>query len=94
MFILTLTYIARFEEIDEELDAHMAWVKKGYADGHFIASGRTVPHTAGMILARGERTAIEAFCAADPFAVYGVVEYEIAEVAFTTVAPGAEILKS
>jgi uncharacterized protein YciI len=94
MFVLTLTYIAPFEEIDEQLDAHMAWVKQGYDDGHLIASGRTVPRTAGVILARGERMAMEAFCATDPFAMYGIVEYEITEVAFTTVAPGAEILKS
>ena len=94
MFILSLTYIAPFDEIDEQIEAHMEWVKKGYDDGHFIASGRRVPRTGGVILAKGERAAMEAFCATDPFVMYGVAQYDIAEVAFSTVVPGAEILKS
>lgn len=94
MLILSLTYIAPLDKADERMDAHMAWVKQGYDDGHFIASGRKVPRTGGVILAKGERAAMEAFCAADPFAVHGIATYDIMEAAFTTVAPGAEILKA
>ena len=94
MLILSLTYIAALEKVDEQVDAHMAWVKNGYDAGHFIASGRKLPRTGGVILAKGDRAAMEAFCAADPFVLHGVAEYDITEVAFTTVAPGAEILKS
>ena len=94
MLILSLTYKVPLEKADEHMDAHMAWVKKGYDDGHFLASGRKVPRTGGVILARGERPDMERFCAADPFVVHGIADCEISEVAFTTVAPGAEILKS
>ena len=94
MLILSLTYIASLEKADEQIDAHMAWVKNGYDAGHFVASGRKVPRTGGVILAKGDRAAMEAFCAADPFVLHGIAEYDITEVAFTTVTPGAEMLKS
>jgi uncharacterized protein YciI len=94
MFILSLTYIAPLEDADKHMEAHMAWVKAGYEKGLFLASGRKVPRTGGVILARGERAALEAMCAADPFTVHGIAGYEITETAFTTVAPGFENLKA
>ncbi len=93
MLILSLTYTAPLDKVEEQTEAHMAWVKKGYDDGHFIASGRKVPRSGGVILAKGERAAMEAFCATDPFSIHDVAEYEITEVAFATTVPGAEILK-
>lgn len=94
MLILSLTYIVPLEKADEQMNAHMQWVRKGYDDGLFIASGRKVPRTGGLILAKGERATLEAFCAADPFVIHGIAEYDMTEVDFTTVAPGAEILKA
>lgn len=94
MFILSLTYIAPTEAADKHMEAHMAWVKSGYEQGLFIASGRKIPRTGGVILSRGERAGLEAMCAADPFTVHGIAEYDITEVAFTTTAPGFENLKA
>jgi len=94
MFILSLTYIAPLEDADKHMEAHMAWVKAGYEQGLFLASGRKVPRTGGVILARGERAVLERMCADDPFTVHGIAEYEITEVAFTTVAAGFESLKA
>jgi len=94
MFILSLTYIAPLEDADKHMETHLAWVKAGYDQGLFIASGRKIPRTGGVILARGERTELEAMCAADPFTVHGIAEYEITETAFTTTAPGFENLKA
>ena len=94
MFILSLTYIAPLEDADKHMEAHMAWVKAGYEQGLFLASGRKVPRTGGVVLARGERAALERMCSDDPFTVHGIAEYEITEVAFTTVAPGFESLKA
>lgn len=93
MLILSLTYIAPMDKVDALIEPHMAWVKKGYDDGLFIASGRKVPRTGGVILSRGECEAMEAFCATDPFVAHGVATYDITEAAFTTAVPGAEILK-
>jgi uncharacterized protein YciI len=93
MFILSLTYVKSNEEADRYMEPHMAWVKEGYAKGWFLASGRKVPRTGGVILAVGQRPEIEAYVAADPFTIHGVCEYEITEVAITTANDGLEILK-
>jgi uncharacterized protein YciI len=94
MFILSLTYIAPLEDADTHMEAHMAWLRAGYDQGVFLASGRKIPRTGGVILARGNRAELEAMCAADPFTVHGIADYEITEAAFTTVAPGFENLKA
>ncbi|MBB3915432.1 YciI family protein [Rhizobium fabae] len=93
MFILSLTYLKSNDEADRHMDTHMAWVREGYDKGWFLASGRKVPRTGGVVLAIGERAAIEAYVAADPFTIHGVAEYEITELAVTTAVEGLEILK-
>ncbi|MBY5650868.1 GTP cyclohydrolase [Rhizobium leguminosarum] len=93
MFILSLTYVKPNDEADRHMEPHMAWVREGYAQGWFLASGRKVPRTGGVILAIGDRTAIEAYVATDPFIIHGVAEYDITELAVTTAVEGLEILK-
>jgi uncharacterized protein YciI len=94
MLILSLTYLKSNEEVDRHVEPHMAWVAEGYAKGWFLASGRKVPRTGGVILARGDRAAMESHIAADPFVVHGVASYEITEIALTTVVAGLEGLKA
>lgn len=94
MLILSLTYIAPIEDADRHMDAHMSWVRASYDDGTFIASGRKIPRTGGVVLAKGDRAALEALCATDPFVIHGIAEYDITEVAFTNVAAGYENLKA
>ncbi|RSS96661.1 hypothetical protein EF903_02970 [Streptomyces sp. WAC05292] len=53
MFVMELTYIAPLEAVEEQLDAHMAWLDAHYASGVFLASGRKVPRDGGIILAAG-----------------------------------------
>jgi uncharacterized protein YciI len=93
MLILSLTYITPIEQADAHMADHMTWVKDGYDRGWFIASGRKIPRTGGIILARGDRAEIEAYCATDPFAIHGIAEYEIVEMAATSVAEGYECLR-
>jgi len=93
MFILTLTYIAPLEAVDEHVPAHIDWIKAGYASGTFLASGRKVPRTGGFILAKGNRAELEALVATDPFMISGVTTYDITEVAVSFTAAGLEQLK-
>ena len=93
MFILTLTYGAPLEAVDEHVPAHIDWIKAGYAGGTFLASGRKVPRTGGFILAKGDRAEIEALVATDPFMIAGVTTYDITEVAVSFTAAGLEQLK-
>ncbi|HEX7798949.1 MAG TPA: YciI family protein [Asticcacaulis sp.] len=93
MFLLSLTYKVPLDVVDRHLDAHVAWLKEGYASGMFLASGRKIPRTGGMIFAQGERAAVEAFARLDPFAVNGVADYAVTEVNLTMTAEGLEGLK-
>lgn len=93
MFILSLTYVKPLETADAVMAPHMSWVKQGYDGGLFLASGRKIPRTGGVILAKGDRPAIEAFVASDPFVEHGIAEYTITEIALTTVVEGLEKLK-
>ena len=40
MFIITLTYLRPLEELDALMPKHVAWLKKHYKSGLFLASGR------------------------------------------------------
>ncbi|MDD4950441.1 YciI family protein [Sulfuricurvum sp.] len=80
MFIISLTYIKPLEEVDALLEEHVAYLKEQYTLGSFLASGRKVPRTGGIILARGvSREEIETIIALDPFYRHHVAEYEITE---------------
>ena len=95
MFIVSLTYTRPLEEVDALMDPHMTWLKKHYASGLFVASGRQVPRTGGVILARsGDREALEAVLARDPFVQGGVARMEVTEFVPSMTALGVEVLKS
>ncbi|MBO2446730.1 hypothetical protein J4573_06485 [Actinomadura barringtoniae] len=88
MFLLLLTYNAPVEKIDEVLDQHVAWLDEHYAAGIFLASGRRVPRTGGVILATGvDRDGLEAIAATDPFWREGLASFEIVEFTATKAAP-------
>ena len=93
MFILSLTYVKPTEDADRLMQPHMDWVNAGYDRGMFLASGRKNPRTGGGILAKGERTQVEAYVAADPFTVEGVAVYDLTEVAVNRTSAGLEALK-
>ncbi|MEU9299967.1 YciI family protein [Streptomyces sp. NPDC048269] len=80
MFVMELTYIAPIEAVEDEMDAHIAWLDGYYASGVFLASGRKVPRDGGVILAGGvSRAEIEKIASEDPFTVAGVCAYRITE---------------
>ena len=80
MFIIELTYKVSPEEIDKQLDPHMAYIEKYYATGHFLASGRKEPRDGGIILAKADsRKRIEDIVAKDPFYSMGFADYRIIE---------------
>jgi uncharacterized protein YciI len=78
MFVIELTYKAPLARIDAQMRAHVAFLKKYYASGHFLISGRQIPRTGGIILALGEsREQIEAIMAEDPFCRDGLAEIRV-----------------
>jgi uncharacterized protein YciI len=94
MFIVSLTYKRPLEEADRHLDAHVAYLKQEYANGNFIASGRKVPRTGGVILSNVKtRDELDAILAKDPFHIAGIADYETMEFIPSMVAEGFEKLK-
>ncbi len=94
MFIVSLTYKCDLKEVDKHLDAHVEYLKKEYADGNFVASGRKVPRTGGVILSNiKDKSKLEAVLAKDPFSKMGIAEYEITEFEPSMVAEGFEVLQ-
>ena len=55
MFLIELTYTSDLAAIDAAMKAHVAFLNKHYASGHFLVSGRKIPREGGIILAVGER---------------------------------------
>lgn len=95
MFIVTLTYLKPVEEIDALMNDHVEWLRKGYDEGLFIASGRRVPRTGGVILARsGDEQALRDNLARDPFVIHGAARCDVVEFTASMTAPGAEVLKT
>jgi uncharacterized protein YciI len=80
MFVIELTYKAPLARIDAQMRAHVAFLKRYYASGHFLISGRQIPRTGGIIVALGEsREQVEAIMAEDPFCRDGLAEIRVIE---------------
>ncbi len=78
MFVLVLTYTKPLAEVDALMRKHMAWLNEQYDAGRFVVSGRQIPRTGGVILARGDdREEIERIAATDPFVTSGVATCEV-----------------
>lgn len=80
MFVIELVYKAALAEIDAHMTAHVKFLNKYYASGHFLVSGRKIPREGGIILAVGKsRQEIEGIVAEDPFFEHGLAEFRIVE---------------
>jgi uncharacterized protein YciI len=80
MFVIELEYKVDVAQIDAHMKAHMAYVRKYYAAGNFLVSGRKIPRDGGVILAVGaDRAAIEAIAREDPFVARGLAGFRIIE---------------
>jgi uncharacterized protein YciI len=80
MFIIELTYTASLAAIDAHMAAHMKFLKKHYAAGRFLMSGRKIPRDGGIIVAIGDsRDEIEAIAREDPFCAKGLAEFRVVQ---------------
>ena len=80
MFVIELIYKVELAEIDAHMAAHVAFLKKYYASGNFLVSGRKIPRDGGIILAVGKsREEIEAIAAQDPFCQKGLADFRVIE---------------
>jgi uncharacterized protein YciI len=80
MFVIELIYKVDLKKIDAHMKAHVAFLNKYYASGHFLISGRKIPRDGGIILAvGGSREEVETIANEDPFVREGLAEARIIE---------------
>jgi uncharacterized protein YciI len=80
MFLIELTYKADLSEMDAHMAAHVVFLKKHYAAGHFLVSGRKIPRDGGIILAVAKtRQQIQTIIEEDPFYQRGLADFRIVE---------------
>ena len=85
--VVVLTYVPDLDAVDARLEQHLEWLQRQYAEGRILASGRRNPRTGGVIVCRGERDAIEAIVATDPFITSGVASAQVIPFTATMAAP-------
>ena len=81
MFIVLLKLSGNGSRAGEFMDAHNAWLKRGFDEEAFVLAGSMKPGPGGAIVARGDsREAVEARVAEDPFVANDVATAEIIEI--------------
>ena len=50
MFVVDLHYVVSLDRVDSVIPDHVEFLKRNYASGAFIASGRKAPRTGGIII--------------------------------------------
>jgi uncharacterized protein YciI len=80
MFVIELNYKVDLAAIDAHMKAHVKFLDKYYASGHFLVSGRKIPRDGGIILAVGKsRHEIERIIEEDPFHAHGLAAFRVIE---------------
>ena len=78
IYVVVLTYIKPPEEVDSIIPEHVEWLKKGYSDGVFLASGRRIPRNGGVILAKCNNIeSLKERLSLDPFNKLNIAKTEI-----------------
>jgi uncharacterized protein YciI len=100
LFLILLDYQVPLSEVDAHLPAHRAFLSRHFEQGHFLLSGRKVPRTGGVILAKApsQRDLVE-WLSEDPFHRQRLARYEIVaweptmaagDVSFESLTPAAQ----
>ena len=80
MFVIELSYKVPLATIDAHMTAHVKFLKKYYASGHFLVSGRKIPRDGGIIVAVGDsRQDIEDIIKEDPFVSRQLADVRVIE---------------
>ncbi|MBE9396780.1 GTP cyclohydrolase [Pontibacterium sp. N1Y112] len=93
MFIVSLTYVAPLETVDQFIPEHVEFLNEQYRLGNFQLSGRKVPRTGGVILATVDgREQLDKILVQDPFHRESLATYEVTEIVPTMSSQALECL--
>jgi uncharacterized protein YciI len=88
MFIINLNYIVPLEVLDAHMKDHVKFLQKYYKKNVFVASGRKVPRTGGIILALAKsKEEVEQIMGEDPFITNHLAEFSVTEFLTSQVHP-------
>jgi len=80
LFIVSLRYLVPLQRIDAAMDSHVAFLDRHFAQREFLAAGRLVPRTGGIILVRAkDRVTVEKIMKQDPFLKRKLASVDIVE---------------
>ncbi|MEJ0055953.1 MAG: YciI family protein [Bacteroidota bacterium] len=80
MFIINLNYVVPLEKLDAHMGEHMKFLREHYKKNVFVASGRKVPRTGGIILALAKsKDEVEKIMGEDPFIKLRLAEFSLLE---------------
>ncbi len=80
MFIINLTYKTELEKVDQFLNDHIEFLNEQYELGNFLASGRKIPRTGGIILSNVKsKSELDKIIEKDPFKKEELADYELTE---------------
>lgn len=77
--VVLIDYVDDLDLVDAQMNAHVAWLNEHFEAGTLLVAGRQHPRTGGVLLARGDRAAVEALAARDPFVRHGVATSRVIE---------------
>jgi uncharacterized protein YciI len=91
MFIIDIKYIVPLEELNKHFDDHLKYLEKYYEKNIFVAWGRKVPPTGGIVFAFAEsKEMVENIIKEDPFYEYKLAEITITEFSEAKYHPSLE----
>jgi len=80
MFIINLNYIVPLEKVDAHMTEHVKYLHKYYKQNVFVASGRKVPRTGGIILTLAKsKEEVDRIISEDPFYIHKLAEFTVTE---------------
>ncbi|NCP61653.1 MAG: GTP cyclohydrolase [Alphaproteobacteria bacterium] len=80
LFVVILTYKADLEVINSHREAHLKFINEHYTNGTFVISGRQVPLTGGVIIAKSEsKEELQKILELDPYFQHNLVEHTLYE---------------
>jgi uncharacterized protein YciI len=88
MFIINLNYIVPLDKLDAHMTEHVKYLHKYYKQNVFVASGRKVPRTGGIILAlANSKEEMDTIIQEDPFYIHRLAEFTVTEFLTSQVHP-------
>lgn len=93
MFIVLLKFSINKNQVGQYLDAHKAWISRGFDDGVFLLAGSLQPNLGGGIVAYNTSPdELQRRVNDDPFVANAVVTAEILEISASLAAEPLQFL--